>query len=460
MLPVPSRGRPRRLLARAAAIAVALAATCATVAPARLDAQGVPAPAPVAAPADTGSMVGAIRAFLDCRGDTSLGCANDYFITELPWVTWTRDRLFADVQFLVTTIQNGSGGFEYTIAAIGRGRFDGRVDTSVVRALPAEAEATIRTKLSRAMALLLVPYVRGTPQASGIAVTWTPPAGRGGRQLSPASVRDPWNFWTIELSANGSTDGEVRQQRGNLFTDVRARRVTEKWSARAGVFNFLRTGRFEVNDSTVVRNLVRNGAAFARVVRALDSRLSVGLLGNLGYDEFRNIDMVARLAPVIEYNVFPWSQATRRQVAISYGIGPRHFRFIDTTIFGRKSEWRAQQELVVGSDVRQPWGNIRGSLRYASFVPAFDLWNLGANGDVTINIVKGLSFNIGGGASYIRDQNFLAARGQTRDEILLQQRALATNYSYFVYGGISYTFGSIYNSVVNPRLDFFNLGGN
>lgn len=40
-----------------------------------------------------------------------------------------------------------------------------------------------------------------------------------------------------------------------------------------------------------------------------------------------------------------------------------------------------------------------------------------------------------------------------------QQRALASNYSLFVFTGLSYSFGSIYNSVVNPRLDFFNLGG-
>ena len=415
---------------------------------------------PVPAPADSGSMAGAIRTFVDCRGDTDLGCRRDFFITALPWVTWTRDRLFADVQLLVTTIQMGSGAFEYTVTAFGRGRFAGRADTAKVQTIPNEAEASVRDKLVRTFALLLLPYARTTPLGAQLSVSYTPPPGSAGRALSPASVRDPWNFWTVELSANGFTNGEARVRSGNLFTEVRARRVTEKWSARAGVFNFIRSNRFEVNDSTVVRNLVRNGTAFARVVRALDDHWSLGMLTNVGYEEFRNIRLVARAAPVVEYNVFPWKQATSRQVAISYGIGPRHFRFEDTTIFGRTREWRAQQELVVGTDVRQSWGNIRGSLRYASFVPAFDLWNLGANGDLTLNIVKGLSLNVGGGAAYIRDQNFLAARGQTRDEILLQQRALATNYSYFVYGGFSYTFGSIYNSVVNPRLDFFNLGGN
>ena len=74
-------------------------------------------------------------------------------------------------------------------------------------------------------------------------------------------------------------------------------------------------------------------------------------------------------------------------------------------------------------------------------------------------MVKGLSFNVGGGASLIRDQIFLAARGQTPEQILTQRRALASNYNVFVFAGLSYSFGSIYNSVVNPRLDFFNIGG-
>ncbi len=39
----------------------------------------------------------------------------------------------------------------------------------------------------------------------------------------------------------------------------------------------------------------------------------------------------------------------------------------------------------------------------------------------------------------------------TTDEILLQQRQLETQYSYWSSVGISYTFGSIYSNVVNSR---------
>ena len=47
--------------------------------------------------------------------------------------------------------------------------------------------------------------------------------------------------------------------------------------------------------------------------------------------------------------------------------------------------------------------------------------------------------------------------GATPEEILLRRKELETNFEYFTSFGFTYTFGSIYNNVVNPR--FGNIGG-
>lgn len=60
--------------------------------------------------------------------------------------------------------------------------------------------------------------------------------------------------------------------------------------------------------------------------------------------------------------------------------------------------------------------------------------------------------------SLLRDQMYLAKGGATDGEVLLRRRQLATSYQYFAGAGLSYTFGSIYNSVVNRR--FGNAAGN
>jgi hypothetical protein len=56
----------------------------------------------------------------------------------------------------------------------------------------------------------------------------------------------------------------------------------------------------------------------------------------------------------------------------------------------------------------------------------------------------------------LRDQLYLSKGGATNDEILLQRRQLSTSYSYFAGVSLSYTFGSIFNNVVNPRFEGAN----
>jgi hypothetical protein len=72
---------------------------------------------------------------------------------------------------------------------------------------------------------------------------------------------------------------------------------------------------------------------------------------------------------------------------------------------------------------------------------------------MNVRIAKGLQIRISGGASMIHNQLSLPKAGASTEDILLRQKELATQYSIFTDLTISYTFGSIYSSVVNPRFD-------
>jgi hypothetical protein len=71
--------------------------------------------------------------------------------------------------------------------------------------------------------------------------------------------------------------------------------------------------------------------------------------------------------------------------------------------------------------------------------------------DVSLNLVKGFAFSISGGYSMIHDQISLPAEDMDFEDILLRRGELATQYDYWFSYGIRYTFGSIYNNIVNPR---------
>jgi len=51
----------------------------------------------------------------------------------------------------------------------------------------------------------------------------------------------------------------------------------------------------------------------------------------------------------------------------------------------------------------------------------------------------------------IKDQIFLQGGELTEEEILLRRRQRETDFQYGLSFGFSYTFGSIFSNVVNPR---------
>ncbi len=92
------------------------------------------------------------------------------------------------------------------------------------------------------------------------------------------------------------------------------------------------------------------------------------------------------------------------------------------------------------------------SLSAESFVDDLEKNALSVFGSVTFRIVRGLNLRVFGAASRVRNQVFLPSRGATDTDILLRRQALETSFTYFTNFSISYTFGSIFNNIVNPRL--------
>jgi hypothetical protein len=69
-----------------------------------------------------------------------------------------------------------------------------------------------------------------------------------------------------------------------------------------------------------------------------------------------------------------------------------------------------------------------------------------------LRVTRGLSLRVTGRAELIHDQLNLPSAGASLEEILLSRKQLETAYLYSVSVGIGYTFGSIFNNVVNTRL--------
>jgi hypothetical protein len=68
-----------------------------------------------------------------------------------------------------------------------------------------------------------------------------------------------------------------------------------------------------------------------------------------------------------------------------------------------------------------------------------------------VRLFRGFSLNVGGEYRWIRDQVYLRKGQRSPVDVLLRRQALLTGFEYDARISISYTFGSIFNNVVNPR---------
>ena len=118
----------------------------------------------------------ALRVYLDCQGGVR-GCDRDFFVQELGFVNWVRDRFDSDVHLLLTSLNAGNGGREITINFLGQKKYAGKTDTLVINTLPNDADDRVRRELVRTFQLGLAPYIARTPIASRLRLSLFGPDG-------------------------------------------------------------------------------------------------------------------------------------------------------------------------------------------------------------------------------------------------------------------------------------------
>ncbi len=183
----------------------------------------------------------------------------------------------------------------------------------------------------------------------------------------------------------------------------------------------------------------------------MNDHWSVGGRASIDSSTFENIAIRLFTGPAIEYNLFPYSQYTRRQLRFGYAVGPYFARYREQTLLFTFRDTMAQQQASVTLDQREPWGSLQAELEYSAFIPDLSLYRIDLEGDVNVRLARGLSLSIEGSTSRIRDQISLPRRELTDEEVLLRLRRLRSGYEYSLQIGLTYTFGSIFNTIVNPR---------
>ena len=386
------------------------------------------------------------KVFIDCER-----CDVDYIRTEITFVNYVWDRKEADVHILITDQGTGSGGREYTIAFIGQNECANLQNTLKYYSNRIETRDEVRKGLVRTLKLGLGPYVAGSPMAQRVSVQLD-------QKVKPTAVVDKWNFWVFSTSVRGRFSGEEQRSSTTFSGNLSANRVTPASKLRLGLNGHYDRDEYEHDDGTT-SSISESGNFDGLYVISISEHWSVGAWVSASTSTYRNIDFAYTFHPAIEYNFFPYSQSTRRQLRCLYRIGYGHYSYREETIYDKTSEGLLNQILQITLELNEPWGTAEFSLRGSNYFHDFNKNNFRVSGELNFRIWKGLSLDFDASYSATRDQLSLPKGEATLEEILLRRRELASGYRFNTSIGLSFRFGSVFSNVVNPRFGDGHRGG-
>ena len=384
--------------------------------------------------------------YLDCR---DFPCEPNYYRTEINFVDYVRERSAADVHVLITREQTGGGGASYALAFYGQNQFEGVSDTLPLTTAQGATDFETRQALARTIKLGLARYLARTGGGARATLVLAPVAA--GRTAS-RDRRDAWNAWVFRIGASANTSRERNSAHNNLNGGLSANRITQNWKTNLRVDEYYSDQGFDI-DGERVTSVRRDFGGSALQVRSLNDHWSAGLRSSASTSTYLNQRLALNLAPAVEYDLYPYQESTRRQLRVQYNAGVKHFEYNDTTVYFRIEETRPFESMSLAFEQKQTWGSVDARVNGYHFLDDLGKSRLTFSGGANLRIAPGLSVSLSGNYSIIHDQLYLPKGDLSSQDVLLQQSQLATGYRAYLYGGISYTFGSMFNDVVNPRFE-------
>lgn len=382
---------------------------------------------------------------------TECDCNKTLLKQELNYVNHTIDPVTAQVNLFIVTNYLSNGGRVYDLQFKGQQELAGnslnfKVSTTAVMTGMERDEY-----LNKRIELGLAGFLAGTDYADLVDLTAEAPPEIEMEDDAETEVVDNWNNWIFEANASFSADVESQRSRNDLRLGFEADRTTPDLRLRFSPNFYYRIEKIN-KDGGQLTSIRRDQWYDARAIKSISNHWSVGLFNSMNSSTYQNIDLGIRLSPAIEYNIFDYNQVPFKEFTIAYRIGWVRNVYTEETIFLKKEESLARQSLDIDLRLRQRWGSVFAGVSAGNYMNDFKKNRLSLDARADVRLIKGLSFNVGGSYNIINDQISLAKGEASIEDILLGQAQLATNYSADIRFGFSYTFGSLYNNVINTRL--------
>ena len=378
-----------------------------------------------------------IKAYLDCR------CDENYIKQETSFLEYVRDQDLADVEIFVRDVSNPAGSRAFEIKIDGNNEYQELSSSTTLNGYSNDTSSTLRTKLVNKLKLALVPFLDKASYALKLDV--------GSDFNDSITNDDKWKNWVFELSGSYDNDKEESRKTNSYEIEFEIDKLTEDWRIGVEISRY-ESNRKYFSDDNVYSSNRKTTRLRGRVVRSISDHFSAGVFFGASQNTYENLDFSSYVAPAVEYSYFPYKDVLSKEITLAYRIGLGKRNYIEKTIYGFEKQELMSQTLSLNVRFRQKWGNISSYLNATQFINDGSKKRLSLRSDLDIRVFEGLAVRLSGNINLIREQFNLAAGSTSIEELLLQQRQIATDYETSFSVGLSYTFGSIYNSIINTRL--------
>jgi hypothetical protein len=386
-----------------------------------------------------------LNLFIDCK------CNKTLLKQEINYVNHALDPANAQINLFIVTSSQSNGSKVFNLNFKGQHELEGN---QLVFKLPVTTVMTgreIDEALTKRIKLGLAGFLAGTPYADLADVIVETP-GEEAIAGEEAALEDNWNNWIFEVNARFNTNKESRRGRTDLRLGFEADRTTPELRIRFAPNYFYRKQMITQSDGSILTSFRQDMWMNASIVKSISDHWSVGFFNSMSSTTFRNIDYGIWIAPAIEYNFFNYNEVPFKEFTVAYRLGWTHNDYSEETIFLKTEESLMRQVLDADLRLRQRWGQIFAGVSAGNYLNDFSKNRVSLSGRANVRLIKGLSFNVGGSYEIINDQISLPRGEASVEDILLGQSQLATNFEADLSFGLSYTFGSLYNNVINTRL--------
>ena len=371
-----------------------------------------------------------IKVYLDCR------CDENYLKQETSFLEYVRDQDLADVEIFIRDERNPTGSRSFEIKIDGNNEYKGISSTTTAVGYANDTSSSLRDKLLNKLKLALVPFLDKGNYNLKLDVD---------SNFKDLTVYDDkWKNWVFELSGSYNNDKEESRQTNQYEVQFEIDKLTEDWRIGAEITRRESNRKFVSNDNEY--SSTRKTTSFnGRVIRSISDHFSAGAFFGVFQNTYENIDLNRYIAPAVEYSFYPYRDVLSKEITLAYRIGVGKRNYIEETIYGFEKQSLSSQTLSLNIRFRQKWGNISSYLNATQFLNDGTKKRFSLRSDLDIRLYEGLAVRLSGNVNLIREQYSLAAGNTSIEDLLLQQREIATDYRTNFSIGLSYTFGSIYN---------------